>query len=128
MQKQREGVWHVESQSGCNPEGYSVSLVLTTCSMCCSIREIRQELVICRAPECRFLCLHMYKCDSTCYDFNNGHICKHIHRVHSLDNGNQSTPHEQEPDGLFEDLSPEIDLSYAESVFCREKGIILLYI
>ena len=26
----------------------------------------------------------MYKCGSTCYNFNNGHICKHIHRVHSL--------------------------------------------
>ena len=26
----------------------------------------------------------MYKCGSTCYSFNNGHICKHIHRVHSL--------------------------------------------
>jgi hypothetical protein len=88
MQKQKEGLWHVESQSGCNPEGYSVSLVLTTCPVCSSIQEIRQELVICRAPECHFLCLHMYKCDSTCYDFNNGHLCKHIHRVHSLEYGN----------------------------------------
>ena len=26
----------------------------------------------------------MYKCGSTCYNFNNRHICKHIHRVHSL--------------------------------------------
>ena len=26
----------------------------------------------------------MYKCDSKCYEFNNGHICRHIHKVHSL--------------------------------------------
>ena len=26
----------------------------------------------------------MYKCDSKCYEFNNGHICRHIHTVHSL--------------------------------------------
>ena len=26
----------------------------------------------------------MYKCDERCYDYGNGHICKHIHRVHSL--------------------------------------------
>ena len=24
----------------------------------------------------------MYTC--SCYDYNNGHVCKHIHRVHSL--------------------------------------------
>ena len=58
----------------------------------------------------------MYNCDSTCYDFNNGHICKHIHRVHSLEYGSQSTPDE------VQDLNSDIDLSYAESVFRREKG------
>ena len=25
----------------------------------------------------------MYKCDEACYDYNNGHICRHIHCVHS---------------------------------------------
>jgi len=33
-------------------------------------------------PECGFLCCHMYKCDEQCYDYGNGHICKHIHCVH----------------------------------------------
>ena len=32
--------------------------------------------------KCCFLCYHMYKC--SCYDFSNGHLCKHVHRVHSL--------------------------------------------
>ena len=26
----------------------------------------------------------MYTCDQYCYDFKSGHICKHIHRIHSL--------------------------------------------
>ena len=26
----------------------------------------------------------MYTCDDRCHDYGNGHICKHIHRVHSL--------------------------------------------
>ena len=26
----------------------------------------------------------MYECDPRCFDYTNGHICKHIHRVHSL--------------------------------------------
>ena len=26
----------------------------------------------------------MSMCDNNCYDFNNGYLCKNIHRVHSL--------------------------------------------
>ena len=26
----------------------------------------------------------MYSCANQCYDYTNGHICKHIHRVHSM--------------------------------------------
>ena len=37
---------------------------------------------VCQSKDCSFLCHHMYNC--TCYDFLNGHVCKHIHRVHSL--------------------------------------------
>ena len=34
----------------------------------------------------------MYTCDSRCYDYGNGHICKHVHRVHSLQQiGHQET-------------------------------------
>ena len=43
-----------------------------------------QESNVCVATECKFLCLHMYSCDDACYDFKNGHICPHIHPVHSL--------------------------------------------
>ena len=26
----------------------------------------------------------MYACDQAFYDYNNGHVCKHIHRVHLI--------------------------------------------
>ena len=38
----------------------------------------------CVALECGNLCYHQYRCDPSCYDYANGHICKHLHRVHSL--------------------------------------------
>ena len=25
----------------------------------------------------------MYTCDEACYDYNNGHVCRHIHHIHS---------------------------------------------
>ena len=31
----------------------------------------------------------MYTCDHQCYDYGNGHIYKHIHRVHSLQRSQQ---------------------------------------
>ena len=34
----------------------------------------------------------MYACDDRCYDYGNGHICKHVHCVHSLQQlGHQET-------------------------------------
>ena len=57
---------------------------MTRCSECSS------ESIHCSAIECHFLCVHMYMCDSRCFDYTNGHICKHIHRVHSLLQDNSS--------------------------------------
>lgn len=75
---------------------------------------------MCTAPECTHLCPHMYECDSTCYEYNNGHICKHIHRVHSMvNNPDLDQPHAG-------DSSAEIELSYAESVFHPEKGYFII--
>ena len=77
-------MWHVDSVSGTTPEGYTiVRCQMTTCKQCIS------ESSTCTATECNCLCIHMYKCDSKCYNFNNGHICKHIHRVHSIIQKNQ---------------------------------------
>ena len=118
-----ERVWHVKSQSGCNPEGYSVSLVTAVCSEC-SVQQDRHDLTICKAPECQFLCAHMYKCDDACYDFNNGHLCKHIHRVHSLecthDSNQPTSPVEQQCD----QSSTETNLSFAETFPGQQKGTV----
>ena len=81
-QKKGEQSWLVESISGCNPDGYTVIYQHTTCPECSP--QSQHDSVTCTAPECQFLCPHMYTCDKKCYDFNNGHICKHIHKVHSL--------------------------------------------
>lgn len=33
----------------------------------------------CSQAECEYLCRHMLKC--TCMDYNQGHLCKHVHKV-----------------------------------------------
>ena len=69
----QEGVWNVQSQTGLSEDGYCVTKKSDTCSLSvCNIR--------CTKPECGYMCRHMYSCE--CYDFANGHICKHVHAVH----------------------------------------------
>lgn len=36
----------------------------------------------CTAKECVYLCRHIFQC--TCYDYKNGHLCKHVHAVKAL--------------------------------------------
>ena len=118
-----QGKWYVDSVSGSSPDGYDVQQILTSCSDCGI-----NSTSVCTTKECGYLCYHMYKCSSSCYDFNNRHICKHIHRVHSLansisasstgaDGANnlQSTP--------LENITDDFDtLSYADSVYIPQTG------
>ena len=69
----------MDSVSGNTPEGYTV-----TRQQAASCDECVLKGSTCTAMECNGLCIHMYKCDKKCYIFNNVHICKHIHHVHSL--------------------------------------------
>ena len=62
----------------------------------------------------------MYKCDPKCYEYNNGHICKHIHRVHSLEMN--TAIQLQHPEHRGSDDNSEIDVSYVESIFHPVKG------
>lgn len=62
--------------SGKNPDGYLVKQIKVTCTNCTE--------VMCTQSECKQLCYHMYTCDEYCYDNTNGHLCKHIHRAHSV--------------------------------------------
>ena len=74
------------STSETNPEGYVVSKIASDCTRCRALLSSSSstQQVICTLEDCKFLCIHMYACDALCYDFNNGHLCKHIYRVHSL--------------------------------------------
>lgn len=113
--------------SGSNPDGYSVVLQTATCQDCSSYERSRT----CTAPECTFLCVHMYRCDSKCYDFNNGHICKHIHRVHSLNSSSSNSTslelakkteeNESETDA-YSSSDDFTEIAYAESIFDSKQG------
>ena len=76
MQELDINKWHLSSQS--NENGYTVTKKMENCSRC------EDQVTVCTNPECVFLCWHMYTCDTMCYEYNNGHVCKHIHRVHSV--------------------------------------------
>lgn len=117
MQTKTDGIWHVESVSGSNPKGYCVKHLHSCSPSECSLQRDR----ICAAPECQFLCPHMYTCDNICYDYNNGYLCKHIHRVHSLF---FEVPQEQENSEYtkISDSVLDMELNFAESVFDPHKG------
>ena len=66
------------STSGKNPSGYLVKLKDINCADCNNSNEL------CTMRECNMLCYHMYECDKLCYDYANGHLCKHIHRAHTI--------------------------------------------
>ena len=80
---------------------------------------------MCMMEECEYLCYHMYKCQ--CYDFKNGHLCKHIHRVHSMkDCERQTKPEEHECrlDSMGDEcnMSDVESLEYADSVVPTKQG------
>ena len=103
--------------SGCNPSGYTVKCIHTTCPQCSPFKD---DFRICKESQCVFLCPHMYICDSKCYDYTNDHVCKHIHRVHSL--FHQSLP--RSPTAPEIDINgPDDNISYAESVFDPNRGM-----
>ena len=122
-----EGKWHVDSVSGSSPDGYDVLQILINCSEC-GINST--DKTVCTKEECGFLCYHMYKCGSSCYDYNNGHICKHIHRVHSLMNGHSAsscsttggTTNNQQLDSSEYPTEDCDTLTYTESVYVSQTG------
>ena len=61
--------------------------------------ECESEMCHLKCPymDCRSLCRHMYTCE--CVDYANGHICKHIHGLHSSRLKSQNTPTSTSDDG-----------------------------
>ena len=56
-------------------QSYAIEMIVDKCShVHCYTK--------CKTLPCINLCSHMYTC--TCDDYHNGHICKHIHKIHSL--------------------------------------------
>ena len=114
-----------------NPEGYVVTLLTSTCAECTSSNF--QEQLTCTQSECQFLCYHMYTCDSRCYAYTNRHICKHIHRVHSLNIGAQVPSALLADTGNDMSLQPQMAvksdddemLAYAESTRTHSAGKLL---
>ena len=123
-QANNDGSWQVDSMSGIKVCGYTVTKVADKCVEDCS------------GPVCKrvarvwpIVYTYVYKCDKACYDFNNGHLCKHIHRVHSLLH-TQATAvmtghidHQPLEEGLSLDDSEDFDPSeYAVSVIPPQEG------
>ena len=115
----------VESKSG---KRYTVELASSTnCSTCTPGDPLHPT---CIREECRFLCRHMYKCDPLCYDFQNGHLCKHVHCVHSQHTilNAQATNKESSGSGcsqLQSDDESDVDtVSYAESCIPLSQGLV----
>ena len=74
----------------------------------------------------------MYTCDKACYDFNNGHICKHIHRVHSITQASttaiEHTNNQPSSEEMRLEDSYELDpLEYAESIIPPQQGTYINY-
>ncbi len=102
--------------SGCNSSGYTVKRLLATCTECSSLKD---DFRICRERQCDFLCPHMYSCDSKCYDYSNNHMCKHIHRVHSLFHQNMPTT-SSVPKIIID--GPDDNINYVDSMFDPNRG------
>ena len=63
------------SRSGNHFPGYTITRIASRCEDC-----VCEE----KCATCHGLCYHLYKCDPLCYDYVNGHLCKHLHRIHTL--------------------------------------------
>ena len=107
--------------SGVKSGGYTVTKHIDYCTMNCSGPT-------CSKAECNQLCIHMYTCDKACYDFNNGHICKHIHRVHSIIQTSTTTTEHPKNQAISDELHLEDSdysfdpLEYAESIIPPQQG------
>ena len=75
LQKISNTQWHIPSQSGNHIPGYTVTKISS---------EFHDATCQERCVTCNNLCRHLYQCDPLCYDYANGHVCKHLHRIHSL--------------------------------------------
>ena len=82
-----DNTWTARSQTAStSTDSYSVVMTAQGCSVAsCSLK--------CTGAQCNRVCRHMYTCE--CYDYSNGHLCKHIHAV-AMQTGMESDPPQTE--------------------------------
>ena len=79
-----EGKYLVQAQEG--QTAYEVTITATQC--------LKEPNCVpqCTSKECDFLCRHQISC--TCWDYQEGHLCKHCHKVRSI---SRSTDYNADP-------------------------------
>ena len=116
MKETQAGCWIVPSTSESYQAGYTI--METTPPLCewkCT------GVQVCMMEECKYLCYHMYKCQ--CYDFKNGHLCKHIHRVHSMKKHDERQTKAEEHECRLDALADEGNMSDADPLECAESVV-----
>lgn len=95
MQEHEEGKYEVKSSDGVS------TYVVTICGIQCSHKT--SCIPQCTASECQYLCRHMISC--TCWDYQEGHLCKHCHKIKAMNNPAGSGNTQQDQSGAG-DSSP----------------------
>ena len=80
LTQEHEGKYEVTASDG------SSTYEVTLCSGQCSAQTCVPQ---CTATECVYLCRHQIRC--TCWDYKEGHLCKHCHKVRALSSGSGDT-------------------------------------
>ena len=121
IQQKSSCTWIVKKRGG---QEYIVEKITEGCELC------KEDKNVCTLPHCNWLCYHMYACSQQCYSYTNGHICKHIHRVHSLMSSakdmkceDNSVNQQMDKSNLPMDITEEDPFSYAEAVVQPQQGI-----
>ena len=63
-------------------DGKSTYVVTVLATQCCEQPNCVPQ---CTASECTYLCRHQISC--TCWDYSEGHLCKHCHKVRAVSSG-----------------------------------------
>ena len=69
--------------------------VVTTMDQRCQYKDCVPQ---CTASECTYLCRHQIEC--TCLDYQEGHLCKHSHKVKAMSN-NADCDTKNTPQAIF---------------------------
>ena len=103
--------------SGMLPKGYMVTTVQDSCAECAECT----DSLLCKEVQCNFLCRHMYAC--SCYDFQNGHLCKHVHRIHSIIRRTLSPESDESDDSAGMQNNDEVNKDDTAAVTIATEGI-----